>query len=225
MFLRTGQADEIVKDTDNLGRSLNKQRARDGATLGYSELSQLARAIKSFGDDFTTIRTGSLLIGSQPSAQRLWDAIERTRDEVAQQLPALALVLDQVQAMVDPLRTGDARLSSADGQRVLLALARLYQKMGRFSEAISVLREGWSTSNAPSNCDQPGTDDFDDDQRKQWDNNWAYRDGHPDPTTEVRNDIQHAGFRKRPNRPDWFKSRLDDLLDKWQTDIDAMETD
>jgi len=225
MFLQTGQSDAVVEPTKRLASDLSKQWATSNRQGRQPQLGTLAQALSDFGEDFTTIRTGKLVIGNQSSSQRLWEAIERTRDEVVQRLPALALVLDQVQTKVDPLRTGDARLSSTDGQRVLLALARLYQKMGRFSEAISVLREGWSTSNAPSNCDQPGTDDFDDDQRKQWDNKWAYRDGYPDPTTDVRNDIQHAGFRKRPNRPTWFKSRLEDLLNKWETDINAMETD
>jgi CRISPR-associated protein Csx16 len=219
MFLRTGRADDVVEPTEALGRELNRQWATSGRQGPQPQLRTLAQSLSAFGDDFTTIRTGSLLIGKQPSAQRLWDAIELTRNEVAQQLPALALVLDQVRAMVEPLRTGAARLSSADGQRVLLALARLYQKMGRYSEAISVLREGWSTFNAPCNSDQPGTDEFEDEERKKWDNQWAYRDGHSDPTTEVRNDIQHAGFRKKPNKPDWFKRRLEELLTEWERDL------
>lgn len=225
IFLRTGQPNDVAVTTGTLGHELRKQWATSGKQGEPPRLQTLAQALSSFGDDFTTIRTGALLIGNQPSAQRLWDAIERTRDEVSQQLPALALVLDQVQEMVAPLRTGDARLSSAEGQRVLLALAHLYKNMGRFSEAISILREGWSTSMAPDNCDQPGTKDFDDDERIRWGNHWAYREGHPDPTTEVRNDMLHAGFRKRPNKPDWFKARLDDLLERWKADINAMKGD
>ncbi|MBI2806665.1 MAG: CRISPR-associated DxTHG motif protein [Planctomycetes bacterium] len=225
MFLQTGQADDVVAPTEALGRELSRQWAMTGRQGTQSQLRALAQALSAFGDDFTTIRTGSLLIGRQPSAQRLWDAIERTRDEVAQHLPALAVVLDQVRAMVEPLRLGGARLSTKAGQLALLKLARLYQEMGRYSEAISVLREGWSTAKAPGNCDHPGADEFNDDERKKWDNQWAYRDGHPDPTTEVRNDIQHAGFRKKPNKPDWFKTRLNNLLDEWQAAIDSMGHD
>lgn len=219
MFLRTGQADEVVAPTEALGRELSRQWAMSGRQGPQPQLRTIAQALSAFSGDFTTIRTGSLLIGQEKqssSAQRLCDAIEQTKAEVARHLPALALVLDQVQAMVEPLRTGGARLSSAQGQRALLELARLYQQMGRYSEAISVLREGWSTYNAPYTCDQPGTEEFNDESRKEWDNQWAYRDGHPDPTTEVRNDIQHAGFRKKPNKPDWFKKRLDDLLTDWE---------
>ena len=225
MFLQTGQADEVVEPTKELGRKLRKQWAATDQSNPQPGLENLGKALEAFSDDFTTIRTGSLLVGKQPSAQRLWDAIERTRDEVDQQLPALALVLDQVRAMVEPLRTGGARLSSADGQRALLALARLYQELGRYSEAISVLREGWSTMGAPGTCDHPGTSDFEDDARQRWDSEWAYRDGYPAPTAEVRNDIQHAGFRRHPKKPDWFKKQLDDLLEKWQAAIDSMGQD
>jgi CRISPR-associated protein Csx16 len=221
MFLRTGQADQIVEDTDSLGRSLNKQRAGDGAKSEFSRLPKLAGAIKSFSDDFTTIRTGSLLIGKQPSAQRLWDAIEQTREEVDQQLPALALVLDQVQAMVEPLRTGGARLSSADGQRVLLALARLYQKLGRYSEAISVLREGWITLGAPANADHPG-DGFDRDARENYEHTWQTNTTQSRSVSELRNDILHAGFNQQPHDRSWFEAQLTILLNQWQAAIDSM---
>jgi CRISPR-associated protein Csx16 len=107
MFLQTGQADDVVAPTEALGRELSRQWAMTGRQGTQPQLRALAQALSAFGDDFTTIRTGSLLIGRQPSAQRLWDAIEWTREEVAQQLPALALVLDQVRAMVEPLRTAE----------------------------------------------------------------------------------------------------------------------
>jgi CRISPR-associated protein Csx16 len=227
MFLRTGQADEVVEPTKELGRELRKQWAATGRIDPQPELENLGKALEAFGNDFITIRTGSLLIGTgkdKPSAQRLWDAIERTSDEVAKHLPALALVLDQVQSMVAPLSIAGARLSSPQGQRSLLALARLYQKLGRYSEAISILREGWITLDAPSNCDMPGTPDFDNNARRELDAKWARRDGnHPDPVAELRNDIQHAGFKKQPHERNWFEEQLTALLTKWQEDIESLE--
>jgi CRISPR-associated protein Csx16 len=222
MFLRTGQADEVVAPTEALGRELSRQWATSGRQGTQPQLRALAQALSAFGDDFTTIRTGSLLIGRQPSAQRLWEAIERTRDEVAQQLPALALVLDQVRAMVEPLRTGGARLSSADGQRVLLALARLYQKLGRYSEAISVLREGWITLGAPTNTDQPGTGEFNNEWRGVQEHVWRLRTGASRSVSELRNDIQHAGFNQQPHDRSWFEEQLTILLNQWQAAIDSM---
>lgn len=221
MFLRTGQADQIVADTDSLGRALNKQRADDGVKSGFSQLPKLAGAIKSFSDDFTTIRTGSLLIGKekeQPSAQRLYDAIEQTKNEVIQHLPALALVLDQVQEMVKPLLTGGARLSSKPGQQALIALAKLYQKMGRYSEAISVLREGWITLGAPHDADHPGSG-FHRKSRESQEQSWQTATPQFQTVSEVRNDIQHAGFNQQPHDRSWFKEQLEKLLIEWEQNI------
>ena len=224
IFLRTGQADDVAEPTESLGRELSRQWAISGRQGTQPHLRAIAQALSDFGDDFTTIRTGSLLIGEQPSAQRLCEVIERTRDEVVQQLPALALVLDQVRAMVEPLCTRGARLSTANGQQVLINLARLYQKMGRYSEAISVLREGWITFCAPANCDMPGTLEFDNTARQEHDKKWARRNGDkPDPVAEVRNDIQHAGFNKQPHSRRWFEDQLTKLLDQWEALVNSMD--
>lgn len=227
MFLRTGQADEVVAPTEALGRELSRKWAMSGRQGTQPQLRAISQALSAFSDDFTTIRTGSLLIGKDretPSAQRLWDAIELTRAEVAQHLPALAPVLDQVRAMLAPLRTNGVRLSSADGQQVLIALARLYQKLGRYSEAISVLREGWITLGAPENCDMPGTDEFDNKARQELDNKWARRNGDtPDPVADVRNDIQHAGFKVQPHGRKWFEEQLMKLLRQWEAAIESID--
>lgn len=220
MFLRTGQADELVEPTKRLGRDLRKQWAATDRSNPQPGLENLGKALEAFSDDFTTIRTGSLLIGKQSSAQRLWDAIGQTRNEVVQHLPALALVLDQVQAMVEQLRTGGARLSSAEGQRALLALARLYQKMGRYSEAISVLREGWITLGAPNNADHPGPD-LNRLARENQETIWQQNTTQARSVSALRNDIQHAGFNPETHARSWFERQLTTLLDQWQAAIDS----
>lgn len=223
MFLRTGQADQVVAATERLGRELGREWAERGRQGAQPQLRSLGRALKEFSDDFTTIRTGSLLVGNESSAQRLAEAIRRTRAEVQQHMPALAHVLDQVHAMVENLNTRGSRLSTANGQRALLALARLYQKMGRYSEAISVLREGWITLGAPSNADNPGHDDFDDDARKEQEKVWQTKTSQALTVSDVRNDIQHAGFRKQPKHQAWFERQLTSLLKEWEAAIDVME--
>ncbi|MCZ2340774.1 MAG: TM1812 family CRISPR-associated protein [Bacteroidales bacterium] len=91
LFLRTGQADDVVEPTKELGRDLRKQWVTTDRSNPQPGLENLGKALEAFGNDFTTIRTGSLLTGKKPSTQRLWDAIEQTRDEVSEHLPALAL--------------------------------------------------------------------------------------------------------------------------------------
>ncbi len=226
MFLRTGQATEVVEPTYADGRERNRQWATAGRQGPQPQLCSLAQALSAFSDDFTTIRAGSLLVGQggkRPSAQRLLEAIERARDEVAQQLPALAAVLDQVQAMVKPLQTNGARLSSPNGQRALLALARLYQRMGRYSEAISVLREGWITLDAPPDADHPGNG-FNLESRQSQENTWADSTPQARSVCEIRNDIQHAGFKEQPHKRTWFEKQLHILLNQWQDAINAMES-
>lgn len=221
MFLRTGQADEVVIPTEALGRELSRQWAMAGRQGAQPQLRSLAHSLEAFSNDFTTIRTGSLLTGNPSSAQRLLGAIDQTRAEVAHQLPALSLVLEQVRAMVEPLCTNGERLSSTSGQRALISLARLYQKMGRYSEASSIIREGWITLDAPANTDQPGTDEFDNDWRGVQENVWRLKTKSSLSVSELRNDIQHAGFNKQPHERGWFEQQITSLLQKWESDIDA----
>lgn len=222
MFLQTGQADAVVEPTERLARDLNKQWATSGKQGAQPQLRRLSNAIQQFGDDLTTVRTGSLLLGDQGSARRLGDAIEQTRAEVEHHLPALALVLDQVTEMVAPLR-GDARLSTPAGQRVLLALARLYQQMGRYSEAISILREGWVTLGAPVGADEPGGKDFDLEARKQREKDWITNTKQAQNVAEIRNDIQHAGFQKQPLKKEALDQQLTALLKAWEDAINVAQ--
>ena len=224
LFLRTGQADAVVGPTKQLAGDLGKQWAIAGMKGQQPQLQTLSKALQLFGDDLTTIRTGSLLLGNQSSAGQLGAAIQQTEDEVKQHLPALALVLDQVTAMVAPLG-GEGRLSSPGGQRKMLALARLYHGMGRYSEAISILREGWITLGAKNDTDEPGSKDFDLPARKLREEDWANSTQQARSVAEIRNDIQHAGMQKQPLKKEAFDRQLTSLLKSWEAAIAAMEAD
>ena len=220
MFLRTGRADEVVVPTEALGRELSRQWAISGRQGEQPQLRGLASILQAFSDDFTTIRTGSLLADSASSAERLYALINQTRSAVMQELPVLAIVFDQVLAMVEPLCTNGARLSSPDGQRTLVALARLYQTMGRYSEACSIIREGWITLDGPASSDHPGAESFDKEQRAAQEEQWRLRTESSRSVSELRNDIQHAGFNKRPHDRRWFEEQLTKLLEEWESAID-----
>lgn len=218
MFLRTGQADEVVKSTDALGRQLDNQLPKEGR-----QLRSFGTALGKFSNNFTTIRTGSMLTGKKATAQSLDEIIDQTREEVAQKLPALRYVLDEVSAMVKPLRTDGARLSSTSGQRALVNLAKLYQSMGRYSEACSIIREGWITLGAPKKCDHPG-DTYDKYARKTQEEIWQNETPESKSVSDLRNDIQHAGFNKQPKDREWFERQITTLMDKWEAAIDASES-
>jgi CRISPR-associated protein Csx16 len=222
MFLQTGQGDAVVNPTEQLARDLSRQWAVSGRQGTQPQLRRLSNALQSFSDDFTTIRTGSLLLGEGSSAHRLAAAIDETQSEVMQHLPALALILKQVKDMVIPLQCS-SRLSSSAGQRTLVALARQYESMGRYSEAISILREGWITLNAPKTTDEPGGPDFDLSDRKERENEWNESTQEAQRVAQIRNDIQHAGFQKQPLRKKALQEQLAALLEAWENAINASE--
>jgi CRISPR-associated protein Csx16 len=220
MFLQTGQADAVVEPTERLARDLSKQWAVSGRQGAQPQLRRLSTALQEFSDNFTTIRTGSLLVGDASSSHRLAAAIDETQSEVMHHLPALALILQQVKEMVMPLQC-NARLSAPAGQRTLVALARLYESMGRYSEAISVLREGWITLNAPRTTDEPGSKEFVLADRKEREKNWNAKEAPS--VAEIRNDIQHAGFQKQPLQKKALTEQLASLLTAWLSAINASE--
>ncbi len=218
LFLRTGRADGIVAPTEALGRELNRTWAAEGRIGPRPQVQLLAQALARFGDDLTTIRTGSLLAGDRPTAAGLVDAIDRTRFDIERYLPQLAPVIDQVRAIVAPLDAREERLSTTAGQQALLELARLYRRLGRYGEAVSVLREGWISAGAAENCDQPGPT-LDADARHAQERIWIANVSSSRSVAEVRNDLQHAGFKKQPNSRVWFDRQLTMLLERWQQAI------
>jgi CRISPR-associated protein Csx16 len=222
MFLRTGQAKEVANRTHQKGEDLSKVWAQAGKQGERSRLKGLAKAIKEFSGDFTTIRTGSMLTDQNPSAQKLYDEIvnEQKREEVKRQLPPLVGILDEVRQMIEPLLTNGARLSSKPGQMALFNLARLYQRMGRYSEAASIIREGWISLGAPENADQPGPT-CDKPSRIAQEKSWKQTTAQHLSVAELRNDIQHAGFNKDPQKYDWFEKQITKLMEEWKAAIDA----
>lgn len=219
MFLRTGQADEVVEPTNSLARELSKQWATAGSQGSQPQLQKLPKALQQFGDDLTTVRTGALLLGTHPSVHRLSTAIELTELEVQQHLPALALVLDQIKSMISPL-DGDNRLSSPEGQKRLLALARLYYRMGRYSEAAATIREAWITQHACSSSDCPGISEFNKDHREAAERAWFDSDEHlAKEIADTRNDIQHAGYRRQPLPANSIKEQIEKLIKKFENEI------
>jgi len=220
LFLRTGRVDEVVEPTERLGRSLRKQWYQSGCQGPEPKLQQLAGAFKDFGKDLVTVRTGSMLCGESATAKRLLQALEESRAEVSERIPPLSTVLDRIAGMIRPLCTS-ARLSEPQGQRALQALAKLYLRMGRYAEAAATLREGWITKYASNKADWPDSPDFDKQAREQAENNlskanpWLLEE-----IGDVRNDIEHAGFRKKPLPPDTIVKRISKLITRWENSTD-----
>lgn len=215
LCLRTGQAEGIAEPTERLGNELKKQWALNGQQGPQPSLARLGKALREFGDAFTTVRTGSLL-SEQPSvSQRLLEALQEAGHDVTRFLPPLAFVLKKLMTLVEPL-AGSPRLSDSRGQEALQALAKTYLSMGRYAEAAAILREGWITRYACALADCPGSERFSDAHRQAAEKLWQEQD--PDMArtlAEVRNDIEHAGFRAHPKPPQTIKQQLERLIEQW----------
>lgn len=201
--------------TERLGRELNKQWALQGHRGEQPQVRRLGEALRRFGDALGTIRTGSLLCDSpQTSAARsLLLAIDEVGGELQRDIPPLAQVLSMIRDMVAPLVTGE-RLSQPGGQAALQALAKLYFQMDRYAEAAATLREADVTRFACAQADCPGHPAFDSEKRKAAEDTWFQAD--PLRVKEIgqlRNNIEHAGYRRGPMPPDTIRARVQQLID------------
>jgi CRISPR-associated Csx3 family protein len=124
-------------------------------------------------------------------------------------------ILQQVIDLVQPL-AGSPPLAKPAGQRALQALARTYLSMGRYAEAAAILREGWITRYACSQADHPGAQRFSDAHRKAAETTWMEQKQHAERTlADLRNDIEHAGFRQNPRSPQTIKVQLEEIIRQW----------
>jgi hypothetical protein len=140
-----------------------------------------------------TVRVRSLTVDGRKtgSATRLAERIDAARAQVEHSIPPLADVLDRILDRVRPLGASD--LTSAEGANALAALARTYLEMGRYAEAVAVVREAWVTRFTASG------DEFDRKARERATRAWfAARRDMARTVATVRTDVEHAGFSDSP---------------------------
>jgi CRISPR-associated protein Csx16 len=217
LFLRTGRSADVAEPTLRLGQELNRRWAetREGPA---PNLAKLGAALRDFGSNLETVRTGDLLLGSDGSAARLAARLEEARSGTATLLPPLADVLDRIRdQMLEPLLGTSDDLASEPGHQVLARLAGLYLNMGRWAEAAAVVREGWITRHATPdaafgrrNQARPSVDEgARRDAEERW--NAAERDA-VRRIAQVRNDLEHAGFKQQPLAAKVLQDRLHRLV-------------
>jgi CRISPR-associated protein Csx16 len=225
MLLKTGRAEEAAAETERLGRSLSKAWAEGGRSGPRPELDRLGRALREFGANFETLRTGDLLLGRgpkvPPSTAGLLDALERAREDVLRHLPPLAAVLDRLRDMVEPLAVPPERLASPEGLGAVAALARLYLDLGRRLEAAATLREGWVNLGTPPEAARPGSEMFDEAARKAAEKVASAGYVASDPFrafADVRNDLLHAQYSRRSGTrsPERIRAQLEEWLDRFE---------
>ncbi len=198
MFLRTGYLGDIGKRTERLGNELGRAWARGGKRGSPPRLKDFAQALQTFAEDLRTLRLGSMLVGSgkqSGSAARLLRELEAVEQIDLPQLAPLQPLLRWLREHVQTLPTD--RLCGPDGHRALTALAQLYLNLGRYLEAMTVVREGLVLAHIPDTCPPPG-ESFDTDTYRQV-SRIAIRRWHADRgSADLRNDLAHGGLRPDP---------------------------
>ncbi len=229
LFLSTGRAAPVADDTERLGRALRRDWAASRQGLP-PQLDRLGRALRTFGDDLETVRTGSLLLGgfgrdgrqrAEPTGAALHRAVAAARADVAG-LPPLAAILDRVEAAVVPLAAAPADLAGPEGQRALAALARLYLHYGRYSEAAATVREGWVSRHGAGDAARPGSPGCTREARAQAEAAWlAEDDRRGRAIAGVRNDIQHAGLNADPRPAASLREQIGRLVEEFAAEAEA----
>jgi CRISPR-associated protein Csx16 len=217
LFLRTGRSAEVAEPTIRLGRKFAHRWAetKEGAR---PNLEKLGKALREFGGNLETVRTGDLLLpGGAGSAAGLFAALQKARQS-ASAAPPLADVLDRVQRdMVEPLLGASDHLADEAGHRVLAGLAKVYLDMGRLAAAAAVVREGWITRYATPSAALDGRNQarpsIDESARRDAEEHWNIKAREAaQEIAAVRNDIEHAGFKYQPATAEVLQKRLGKLV-------------
>ncbi|AHE98422.1 CRISPR-associated protein Csx16 [Thioalkalivibrio paradoxus] len=229
LFLQTGVADPVVALSR---RQEGRQRARQRAAgkRDWPRFGKLATALKAFADDLAAVRVASLITGyeqdtrrkgkARGTADQLMAAVDQMRAEVDRNLPPLSGILDQIVELARPLAA--PRLASEQGQQAMTALARQYLAFGRLPEAAAVVREAAVCRYAgdPSAV-EVNSPSFSQAARLELDNSWTKADPDAKSIAEVRNDIEHCGFRTQPLSAEVLKESVTRLVQQTKDAGDA----
>jgi len=241
-FLRTGNATEVTK-------LLKEQRTWAGKSGKHSiakVLGHLGGAIERFSEDLAAVRVPHLLLGYDQSvadairkaqkdgaslpdrshpisdAQRLLDAIADTQKELEkiEIWPLLRPMLEELQQILQPLPV--ATLAGKAGARAMLALARMYLRWSRLSEAATVLREAVLCLYATSEEADIGRPGFAKEKRAALEERVKDRLGERwRVLAKVRNDIDHAGFNENPEKFQALRGNLENLIKSWEEESNS----
>ncbi|SRR5579883_1014045 len=217
MFLKTGGAEEAGAATERLGRELATAWADGGREGGRPSLDRLGSALRSFGADLQTLRTGDLLIGrgtTESSVARLLQRVQEAREHVAKCAPPLADVLDRVVEMVKPIAGAGRDLSGPEGRRATVELAGLYLRLGRYLEATATVREAWVNLYAPKTALVPAAANFDSKERARAERRANEHDPIFRKVTDRRNDFLHAQYRRSAQKAEDIVKTVKSLVGK-----------
>ena len=230
LFMRTGVGSLAANKAEALGRRLNKDWVLAGQQGDRPRIVDFAKALRAFTETFSSVRIGELLLG-QPNCggkkgngscvQALLTRLEQSRTEIVQHIPPLAELLDAIKDMLEPLAIDQDHLADAKGMTAIFALANLYFQFQRCPEAAITLREAWVTAYSDVGGACPGdANRFDDAARSRAEWLWNTQEKQAQTLANIRNDIEHGGFRKHPQSPKALSDQMINLLVKLANQLD-----
>ncbi|WGZ95463.1 MAG: TIGR02221 family CRISPR-associated protein [Candidatus Thiothrix putei] len=218
-FMKTGHGAGLA----TLARQENVSIQKAGQSERPRTLGRLAESIRAFSDNISTVRVPQIITGKasdRGSVLNVLSCIAQSEVEVRTHFMPLFPVLEQLKAKLQAIPADS--LFSPQGHQAMLELAKLYVSYERYPEAAIVLREGWISVYADT---QMSDDDLlTKAAREQVENRWfevesQLRDHDKkcaaDDLANLRNDIQHGGFRTGRKPADFLINDLNRLVQRF----------
>lgn len=219
-FMKTGHGAGLA----TLAKQENATIQKAGQGERPRTLASLADSIRAFSDNISTVRVPQIITGKERgSASDVLAKIAQSEAEVRTHFMPLFPVLEQLKAKLQGIPADS--LFSPQGHQAMLELAKLYVSYERYPEAAIVLREGWVSLYAETQ----GADEqqLKPDVRSNMESRWNTAEGKDSPERiadqirNVRNDIQHGGFKEKNarNPANSLIRDLQILLDKFEAKL------
>ncbi len=217
-LIRFGRAD----DFERLLREEQRRRVNPQANV-FPEIQRFGQAAKAFADGLATARIPRILTRL---AGKLEGTIPQVRNDLEGTLPPVVQQLDTLQKWVEDLPV--ERPISKAGIEASLKLAELYYRLERYAEMAATLRETLVSLYTlkilpPEEIRQPAQNDAAfDEQRRRVEERFRefYHDQKENDSfaaliekvSQLRNDIEHAGFRASPRSSQTIRATLEEVV-------------
>ncbi len=233
LMVETGDADQLIRVAKRMDQVQRREIAAQGGRE-FPPTRQLVNALADFTDDLATVRIASLTTGyvqdkkakagAIGTAARLISKLEATRAPLTTAMPALGPILDRVRKVAEGLPTNT--LAGEAGQAALASLAHRYLDYRRYPEAGIVLREALISRHQNEPCvTDINASDFDEERRRRVDKDWGSQDPASRTIANIRNDIEHGGFRCQPMSGAQLMEQLRRLVQQYLPEQNQVPTD
>ena len=195
---------DLLDSLESAGNVLRKQYIDAQDThQGAPNLGGLARAMRTFAEDFETQRMISLLTRSAPA---LVNSINEQAGAVGNHIPPLAPVLDRLKQRAAGISSRDIHGDS--GRNAAVALARAYEQTGRTLQAAASVREGTVNLSATElGVTKLAHRSVVERRLHDVGNEWLT-------LATIRNDLLHGGMREAPAKPPKLKAGVRSAIDR-----------